>query len=237
VRNPMNPHQIRRVNLDPEAVDCIVFWSKNPEPMLDRLNILKDYTYYFQFTLNPYDSDIEAFLPPKKKIIKTFKKLSDKTSPVNVIWRYDPIFISDKYTLAYHTDKFSELARELKEHTEKIIFSFIDFYKKIGRNLRLAGIRIPSLEEKIIIAENFSRIASENGLFIDTCAENIDLSKYGINHARCIDDRLIAKITGYNLTIKKDKNQRHQCGCAGSIDIGEYNSCTNGCIYCYASRN
>ncbi|WP_461257862.1 DUF1848 domain-containing protein [Treponema sp. R80B11-R83G3] len=237
IRNPFNIRQISAINLDSEFVDCIVFWSKNPKPMIDNLNLLKDYKFYFQFTLTPYEPDIEARLPPKLEIIETFKKLSDIIGPQKVIWRYDPILINNKYSAAYHIDKFEKLAGVLKGYTEKVTISFIDFYKKIAENIKLLEITEISPEEKNIIAQNFSEIARNNNFSIDTCAENIDLSGYGITHARCIDDRLISKITGNNLQIEKDKNQRLECGCVKSIDIGEYNSCSNGCVYCYANHN
>jgi len=235
VRNPMNIRQVSIINLDPEVVDCIVFWSKNPKPMIDNLNLLKDYKFYFQFTLTPYEQDVEVKLPSKTEIIETFKKLSDMISPQKVIWRYDPILINKKYNIAYHIDKFEKLASVLKGYTEKVTFSFIDFYKKITENIKLLEITEISTEEKNIIAQSFSEIARNNNFLIDTCAEDIDLSKYGITHARCIDDRLISKITGKNLLFEKDKNQRLECGCVKSIDIGEYNSCSNGCVYCYAN--
>jgi len=237
VRNPFNTRQINVINLDPELIDCIVFWTKNPKPMIDNLDLLKDYKYYFQFTLTPYESDIEAKLPPKTEIIETFKKLSDIIGPQKVIWRYDPILISNKYNTAYHIDKFEKLVRVLKGYTEKVTISFMDFYKKITENIKLLGITEISTEEKNIIAQNISKIAKNNNFSIDTCAEDIDLSKYGIMHARCIDDRLILKISGNNLLVEKDKNQRLECGCVRSVDIGEYNSCSNGCVYCYANHN
>ncbi|MDR1325164.1 MAG: DUF1848 domain-containing protein [Treponema sp.] len=235
VRNPMNIHQISKISLEPDIVDCIVFWSKNPTPMLTKLQFLNEYTYYFQFTLNPYEKDIEARLPCKNEILETFKRLSDKISPQRVIWRYDPILLNNKYNISYHIDKFYEFSGKLKGYTEKVTFSFIDFYKKITENIKSVGIDEITNEEKNTIADNFSRIAKENNLLIDTCAEDIDLSKYNIAHAKCIDDRLITKIIGHNFIVKKDKNQRFECGCIGSIDIGEYNSCSNGCIYCYAN--
>jgi hypothetical protein len=203
--------------------------------MLDKLEYIKEYAYYFQFTLNPYGQDIEARLPCKNEILETFKKLSDTIGPQKVIWRYDPVLLNKKYTVSYHIDKFHKLAKILKGYTEKVTFSFIDFYKKIMENIKLIGIDEIINEQKYIIADNFSRAAAENNLLIDTCAEDIDLSKYNIAHAGCIDDRLIAKITGYNFAVEKDKNQRLECGCVRSIDIGEYNSCLNGCVYCYAN--
>jgi hypothetical protein len=235
VRNPMNIHQISKINLDKKVVDCIVFWTKNPKPLLDKLQLIKEYAYYFQFTLNPYDKDIEVGLPCKNEIIETFKRLSDIIGPQRIIWRYDPVLINQKYTISYHIDKFYEFAGKLKGYTEKVTFSFIDFYKKITENIKSIGISEITNDKKNLIADNFSRIAKEKNILIDTCAEDIDLSKYNIEHARCIDDRLITKIIGCNFIAEKDKNQRFECGCVGSIDIGEYNSCSNGCVYCYAN--
>jgi hypothetical protein len=233
----MNTHQISKINLEPDAVDCIVFWSKNPKPMFSRLQHIKEYAYYFQFTLNPYDADMEAALPSKRETLEAFKELSDIIGPQRVIWRYDPVLLNKKYTVAYHIDKFYEFANILKGYTGKAIFSFIDFYKKIAGNIKLFEIDEMTNEEKNIIADNFSRIAIESRLSIDACAEGVDLSKYNIARARCVDGRLIAKITGNAFIAKKDKNQRLECGCAGSVDIGEYNSCSNGCVYCYANYN
>jgi hypothetical protein len=235
VRNPMNIHQISKISLDPDSVDCIVFWSKNPKPMLAKLQYIQEYGYYFQFTLNPYHRDIEVRLPYKREILETFKKLSDLIGPQRVIWRYDPVLLNKTYTVSYHIDQFGEFAEKLSGYTEKVTFSFIDFYKKITENIRSVGIDAITNEEKNSIADNFSQIAKENNLSIDTCAEDIDLSKYHIAHARCIDDKLIEKIIGYPIIPEKNKNQRPACGCVGSIDIGEYNACLNNCVYCYAN--
>jgi hypothetical protein len=237
VRNPVNPGLVSKINLSPDVIDCIVFWSKNPKPMFNSLSAIKEYPYYFQFTLNPYDNDIEINLPSKKEIITVFKKLSDRIGPQKIIWRYDPILINNKYTIAYHIEKFNRSAYQLKGYTKKVIFSFIDFYKKISVNIKRANLKNPTVEEKNIIADNFSHAAKENSLVIETCAEDIDFSKYNIAHAKCIDDKLIERITGYTMSLEKDKNQRLVCSCVKSIDIGEYNSCLNNCIYCYANHN
>ena len=241
-RNPMNHNQIRKVDLDPGAVDCIVFWSKNPQPMLDKLGAFRDYTYYFQFTLNPYGEDIEPNLPDKKLIIETFKQLSGRTSPKKIIWRYDPVLINKKYTVQYHIEKFNSLALELGGYTEKVIFSFMDFYKKTSGKIKQNDIKSITDEEKKIIAAGFARAAGENKLAVYACAEGApphaeggDLSLYGIAPARCVDDRLISEITGRDFQVKKDKNQRPECNCAVSVDVGAYNTCPNACIYCYAN--
>ncbi len=131
VRNPMNAHQISRINLSPDVVDCIVFWTKNPEPMLDKLDRLKDYKYYFQFTLTGYGKDIEPFLPHKRdKMIPIFQQLSFMIGKEKVIWRYDPIIITDNYTEEYHVKAFREIAMKLNGYCNKVVISFVDTYTK-----------------------------------------------------------------------------------------------------------
>ena len=236
VRNPVNFHQVSRISLSPQVVDCIVFWSKNPEPMLGRLEKLRDYPFYFQFTLTPYGRDIEPGLPEKSKIVDTFRRLSEKIGPQRVIWRYDPILLQEKYPVSRHIECFGELARRLNGYTEKVTISFLDIYAGIAKSMERLGISAPNDGEKRTIARALSAIARENGMRMDTCAEEIDLSAYGIFHARCIDDRLIGRISGCWLDVEKDKNQRPACGCVSSIDIGAYASCPCGCVYCYANN-
>ncbi|MDR0451013.1 MAG: DUF1848 domain-containing protein [Treponema sp.] len=237
VRNPVNPLQIRRVALDPGGIDCIVFWTKNPGPMLPALGKLEDYHYYFQFTLNAYGEDVEPGLPRKEGVIDTFKALSEKLGPRRLIWRYDPILINESYTLPWHIEKFGETARALKGRAERVTLSFIDFYAKTARNTEGLKIREMSREEKAGIAGELSRIAGENGLSVSACAEDIDLSPWGIGRAKCIDDKLIERISGRPLDVKKDRSQRPACGCVSSADIGAYNTCPHGCRYCYANHS
>lgn len=236
VRNPMNPHQISQINLSPEVVDGIVFWTKNPSPMLDRLVELNDYMYYFQFTLNSYGVDVEENIPNKSKvIIPAFQRLSDSIGPDRVIWRYDPIFLSRLYTVDYHIRYFEELAKRLSPYTRKCTISFLDLYRNTEKNIAILAPDKFSVERQTQLAKTIAKIAHSYGLRIDTCAEEIDLSQYGIEHAKCIDDCLFSQLLQCPLEIKKDKNQRLGCGCAESVDIGAYNTCQNGCKYCYAN--
>jgi hypothetical protein len=236
VRNPMNIHQIGKISLSPDVVDGIVFWSKNPAPMLDRLDELQDYTYYFQFTLNPYGKDVEPNVPSKNDVvIPVFQKLSRRIGKEKVIWRYDPILLNKKYTIKYHLKYFDLLASKLADYTEKCTVSFLDYYKKTEKNTQPLNIVKPTFEQKVELMQRFSEIAKKYGLSIDTCAEDIDLDKFGIHHARCIDKERLERLGGYRLDIEKDKNQRAECGCVASIDIGAYNTCKNGCLYCYAN--
>lgn len=236
VRNPMNPRQVSRIGLSPEVVDCIIFWSKNPAPMLERLDELREYPFYFQFTLTGYGRDIEPGLPDKRKeVIGTFQKLSEKVGKERVVWRYDPILVNDRYTMEYHWKAFEEIAGCLKGYTEKVVISFVDFYAKTLRNTKDLYIKSLSREEMREIAEGMAQIAKSCGLVIETCAEQINLQDVGIRHGSCIDKKRIEKIAGCSLSVEKDKNQREACGCCESIDVGAYNTCRNGCRYCYAN--
>lgn len=238
VRNPINYYQVSRISLSSEVVDGIVFWTKNPEPMLKRLKELSNYTYYFQFTLNPYGLDIEPNVPNKStSVIPTFQKLSDMIGSQKVIWRYDPIVLSKKYTIDYHKEYFEKLAKKLAPYSRKCTFSFLDSYKSTLRNtkdLELLPITDDSMCE---IAQMLQEIASAYNLKLETCAEKIDLDYLGISHAHCIDQHIFESLTGNRLILEKDKNQRPECGCMASIDIGMYNTCSNGCKYCYANYN
>ncbi|MDL2238367.1 DUF1848 domain-containing protein [Christensenellaceae bacterium OttesenSCG-928-K19] len=238
VRNPVSYHQISRVSLLPDIVDCIVFWTKNPKPMLDRLDLLKDYDFYFQFALNPYANEIECSLPPKSlEIIDTFKALSDMIGPERVVWRYSPLLLSDKYTMEYHVEYFEKIAIRLCRYTKQCMLSFLDMYPKIKDRMEQRHIAVPTEGEKRYAAAHFSEIAKQNDIEVESCSEFLDLTDEGVLPGKCIDDRLIGRITGEQYNLKKDKNQRPQCGCVPSIDIGAYNTCTNGCLYCYANRD
>lgn len=235
VRNPMNSTQVRHVSLTQQDVDCIVFWTKDPAPMLDRLHLLKDYSYYFQFSLTPYDKDIEPNLPQKNEIIDSFLKLSDQIGKKRTIWRYDPILLSESLTIEYHIQHFEYLAKRLSSHTEKCMISFIDLYRHIQGKMANLSVKPPGESEMRAIAEKIAEIANDNNIKVETCAEKAELADLGIEHGKCIDDFLISELTGMSLKIEKDKNQRELCGCVSSIDIGEYNTCNHLCNYCYAN--
>jgi hypothetical protein len=204
--------------------------------MINKLENIKDYNYYFQFTLNSYGNDVEPNVPDKNDIIiPAFQYLSDKIGAEKVIWRYDPIFLSKKYTIDYHIEHFEKIVGRLKGYTHKCTISFIDLYKNTVNNIKdLDLIEMTDLDKRNL-ARELSQIAFSYGLKMDTCAEDIELGEYGITHAKCIDDRLIEHIMGYKFNVDKDKNQRKECKCVSSIDIGMYNTCTNGCKYCYAN--
>ena len=236
VRNPMNFHQVGKINLSPDKVDCIVFWTKNPIPMLDRLDELKDYMYYFQFTITPYEKDIETNLPSKDLLIQAFQKTSGKIGADRVIWRYDPILINEKYSIDYHIGIFHEMAEKLHKYTHKVIISFIDIsYRGVKGNIKELAMLDFLTDTKTELASKFAEIAKRLGLTIEACAVPLDLAEYGIGSAQCIDGKLISALIGRCCDTGKDKYQRRECGCASSIDVGMYNTCKNGCLYCYAN--
>lgn len=238
VRNPFNIHSISRIPLSPENVDTVVFWTKNSKPIhkyLDEIDEL-GYKYYFQYTITPYKKDLEEKVQDKKEIVETFKKLSEKIGSEKVILRYDPVILSDNYTIDFHKKAFARLCDLLAPYTKKIVFSFLDDYKKISKNIKQLNIKEISAEEMCIMAEYFADTAKKYNLKIESCAEQIDLGRFGINHGKCIDNELIEKITGYKLSVGRD-NQRNACGCIKCIDIGEYNTCMHKCLYCYANIN
>jgi len=241
VRNPMNHHQISRISLSPDVVDCIVFWTKNPIPMIERLNELHSHMYYFQFTVTSYGKDVEpGILSKSEEILFAFKRLSEFVGADRVIWRYDPILINEKYTVDYHIHAFKKIADTLHDATRRVTISFIDeAYRGVKSNIKELALSAFTEAMQIGLSARLAQIAHNNGLAIDTCAEGLDLRKYGVEHARCIDGELMSRIIGFPLTVDKDKTQRLECGCATSIDIGAYNTCKNGCRYCYAnySRN
>lgn len=238
VRNPMNYHQISKIKLTPDVVDCIVFWTKNPQPLLPHLDkIAQKYPFYFQYTLNAYENDMEPNLPDLEKKMETFKALSSKVGPERVLWRYDPILLSAKYNLDWHKEMFTKLATELAPYTNTCIFSFVDLYDKVVRNNKLTEIYSCGPDEVDILAKYFSETASKIGMKLKTCAEKVDLDKYGIEHSHCIDADLISSLVGYPIGGNKDKNQRIECGCLESVDIGQYDTCSHGCKYCYANFN
>ncbi len=237
-RNPMNPCQVSKISLSPEVVDGIVFWTKNPIPMLPRLPELSRYPYYFQFTLNAYGKDVEPNLPAKgQTLIPTFQALSRRIGKDRVVWRYDPIFFNQTYTFAYHCNYFEQLAQRLHAFTDQCTVSFMDSYRCTRQSMKPLAPQVISLPEKTALMGRFAAIAGSYGLRLATCAEALDLEKLGIAQSCCVDKARLEKIGGYPLTVAKDKNQRPACGCAASIDIGMYDTCQNGCLYCYASHS
>lgn len=204
---------------------------------MKRLEELKDYHYYFQFTLTGYGRDIEPNVPHKKeKMIPTFQRLSGKLGENRVVWRYDPIIFTEKYAKEYHVKAFAQIAEALNGYTRKCVVSFVDVYAKNRKNMNALHAYELKEDELKSFVRQLRKIAHGNGMEIAACAENMNLSDCGIAQNCCIDKDLIEEITGYRIKAGKDKNQRGACGCIESVEIGSYDTCRNGCKYCYANQ-
>ena len=238
VRNPMNAHQVSKVSLAPELVDCIVFWTKNPVPLMGRLDSFAAYPYYFQFTLTGYGHDVEPNIPNKNSVlIPAFKQLSEQIGAERVIWRYDPIVFTPKYTMEYHLHAISEIARLLEGRTEKCVISFVDGYAYNRKALAEMGNEDVRESQLLDFCKRLVETTHAHNMKVATCAEHVNLDSIGIEHNACIDARLIERITGRTMQVGKDKSQRVECGCFASVDVGSYNTCGAGCRYCYARRS
>jgi hypothetical protein len=235
VSNPYNRNQVSKVSLTPKDVDFFVFWTRYPKPILKYLDFLdkKGYKYYFMITLNNYPKEFEKYSPIKEKVIDSIKSLSDKISRDKVIWRYDPIIITDLTNESWHLKNFYEILSSIGNSISKIKISFVDIYRKNKKfieflerehNLKL----FPSKD----FFKNLSLIAREYKIKIETCSENVDLEGYNISKGVCIDPKILNIEKNY----AKDKNQRKECLCRESKDIGAYDTCIFGCRYCYASN-
>lgn len=235
VRNPYYPTQITKYLLNKGVVDCFIFCTKNPRPIFQYLDQFKEYPLYFFVTVTPYDSDIEPNVPQYKEVIKDIQYLSNKLGKHNVCLRYDPIFINDVYTIEKHIHYFDEMTSLLEGYIDECVISFIDLYEKTKRNFpHLKEVSIP---EQIQIACAFSKIGLSKKIKIKTCAESLDLSEYGISQEGCISQRVLETAINCELKSQKSKPLRKGCHCFVSKDIGEYNTCMHGCLYCYANED
>jgi hypothetical protein len=243
--NPFNPSQVLEVSLRPEDVDVIVFWSKDPEPMIGHLRELErmGFRYYFHFTLNGYPAFLEPGVPPIEQVVATFRRLSDAVSPDRVIWRYDPIVLTSVTDVSYHKRRFAELARALDGWTKRVVISLLDDYPSSRARLEHLvdhGIRVerPRSAGDPVTADllaTIAQLAAGSGMEISACAEAWDLEALGIRRGKCIDDEYIARVFGVRVPSRKDPGQRAECRCVVSRDIGVYGTCRHGCLYCYAS--
>lgn len=230
----------------------IVFWSKNPAPLLSHLFWLKERGIgcYIQYTLNDYESEgLEPNVPTLTQRIDTFRRLVDNLGIGGVVWRFDPLILTDRINIDTLLEKIAHIADALVGYTEKLVFSFADIesYKKVSRNLRQSGINYREWDKESMLefASRLSAMNRNNWNFrLATCAEHIDLSEYGIEHNQCIDPELISRLTpddavlqNFLYNAKTDSGQRKACGCILSKDIGAYNTCPHGCLYCYANTS
>ena len=237
VRNPFNPNQVSRVPLDPRTVDAIVFWTKNPAPILSRLEEIErlGYCYYFQFTITACDRSLEQNVPAKPELVATFRQLAKRIGPERVLWRYDPILFTSTLTPARHLRGFEQLAEQLQGSTRRCTISFLSLYAKCKRNLQ--GSKLVTLDEteKMNFVRQLAVLAEKYRIRLYACCDSFLHEQCEIEAAKCIDGRVLASILDQPLRSKKESGQRPGCGCVASIDIGAYNTCPHGCRYCYAN--
>lgn len=233
VRNPYNPSQITKYRLAPDVIDVMVFCTKNPSPMLDRLFLLSAFDTFWFVTITPYGKEIEPHVPPREQVIASFRQLSSAIGSSRISWRYDPVFITDKYSVHYHIEQFHQIAESLSEYTDQCVVSFIDLYEKTKQNFR--NIHSVTTKEQEILTDAFSKIAKENGLQIHLCCENANLVRENVDADGCMSKAVLEKALGCRLDVPKRKNARSECACLLGADIGAYNTCGHGCLYCYAN--
>lgn len=232
VRNPYNARQVSRVSLAPDAVDGLVFWTKNPLPLAGRLALFAPYPYYFQWTLTPYGRDIEPHLPEKPRLLAAFRELAERIGPLRLVWRYDPVLLSPAWTAARHEETFAAFCAALSGACDTCVVSFLDRYRHRDRWLRALSLRPPDAAEEEELLASFRRSAARYGFTLRACCEaGTDLPP-----AACIDAARLEAIAGVPFARLRDRNQRRDCACAASVDIGAYNTCPGGCVYCYAVR-
>ncbi|MDL2266377.1 DUF1848 domain-containing protein [Desulfovibrio sp. OttesenSCG-928-G15] len=234
VPNPWNPQQVGLVRLSPDHVDCIMFWTKNPEAMLDSLDRLDalGYRYYFSFTITPYGRDIEKGLPPKERVMDTFLRLADRLGPERVDWRFDPVMVTQAYPAQWHLERFEQMCARLRGATGRCIMNFIKSYRHIASRVRV-------MDDGLIreTALGLAGVAAAHGISLYNCTEQWDLREQGIGCSSCIDQSKVEALTGYPITARKDPGQPAVCNCIESIDIGMYSTCPHGCTYCYATKS
>jgi len=246
VPNPLNYNQLSYVSLKTEDVDAIVFWSKNPAPMLVHLDELdgRGFRYYFQFSLNNYPRVLEPHVASLEQRIHTFRKIANRLGPRSVVWRYDPIIVSNRTEPEFHLENFSKIAAALRGFTYRVMVSLVDYYKKTDRRLsklETEGFKFDkeAVNSRIVwdLLEGLAEIARNNEIEIFTCAEERDFSEAGVPAGRCIDGELMRELWSLQGHTKKDPTQRAACLCVVSKDIGMNDTCVHGCPYCYSTRN
>ena len=239
VRNPMNRAQVSRVALDAGVVDCVAFWTKDPAPLLAqarRLERVVSAPYFVQFTLNAYGADVEAGLPRKTVLIETFCDLARALGSERVVWRYSPILLGGadgRYTEEHHLRYFETFARKLEGFTHSCRLSFLDAYPKIAPRLEALGLAGVPDARKASLALRLAEIASAHGMETGGCGD-MAFVQAGLAGAGCIDAALVARVAGVEAR-SGSPSAPGTCCCAPSVDVGTYDTCANGCVYCYAN--
>lgn len=234
-RNPMFPNKVSRYELSPDKVDCVVFCSKNYKPILSNLHEITDrFHTYFHYTITAYGKDIEPGVPDISESMQTLIALSEQVGKERVSWRYDPVLLTKHYTIETHLLTFEKMAKILAPHIDRCIFSFVEMYKKLEANM--PELILMTGQHKDILARGLGEIAKKYGIYLQTCGTNGDYSRYGIHPSGCMTLDILGKANGIQFKNLKHKGMRQGCHCIESRDIGAYDTCMNGCKYCYANK-
>ena len=235
-RNPLFLNKVTKYELNPEVVDCVIFCSKNYEPMLERLHEITDrFNTYFYYTITAYGKDIEPNVPSIEDSIETLIKLSEIVGAKRIAWRYDPILLTEKYTKNRHYETFDYMSEKLSPYIDRCIFSFVEMYKKLKTNMPEIILLTP--EDKDEIAKNIGLIAKKNKILLQTCATLENYEKYNIIQSGCITAEILGTANGVTFSNIKHSGNRKGCRCMENRNIGDYDTCPNGCKYCYANQN
>ncbi len=235
VRNPYNPVQVSRYRLSPDTVDVVGFCSKNPAPFFPYMKSIKNYGQYWYVTITPYGKDIEPAVPDKHKILEDFIILSQMVGLDRIGWRYDPIFVNDRYTVDYHLKAFEQMATKLDGYTNTVVISFIDLYEKVKRNF--PEVTAVTRQDKHFLGKEIIAIAKTHNMTVRPCGEGDFLAQYGADCSGCMTIAMYERAIGKRLTVPAKKPARSQCACYLSGDIGAYDSCGHLCRYCYANND
>ena len=234
-RNPFARENVYKLSLKSEDVDCLLFCSKNYQPILKHIgDIDEKYNILCNYTITAYGKDIEPKVPSINQSIKTLERLSDIVGSNKILWRYDPILLTEKYTVEKHLETFEYLAEKISPLVYRCIFSFVDMYKKVEENMPEI---IPFTDEdKVKLLKGIGEISKKYNLYTQTCATNESYERYGIHAAGCTTREILEQ--AHNVVYKNVKGTgiRENCQCIPSRDIGAYNSCLSECKYCYANR-
>jgi len=244
VPNPFNRSQVSQIDLSPDAVDCIVFWTRNPHPLMAHLDEIDrmGYRYYFQFTILDNPRLLDPHVPPLEAALNAARQLAGRIDPGRIIWRYDPIVLSSITGVDFHARAYGHIARALEGCAKRSVISIMDRYPKVEGRLRALekqGVQLmdPARTEEAVIevVPTLAGIAAKHGMRIQSCADDLGMAACGVEPGKCVDDALILDEFGIRVSPRKDPVQRTACRCVVSRDIGMYDSCPHGCVYCYAA--
>lgn len=231
-RNPFHPDVVNRIDLNPRTIDVVEFCSKNYRPILSRLHeITERFNCHFHYTITAYDKDIEPNVPGIDESVETLRDLSAQVGKEKIIWRYDPVLLTGKYTIERHLATFDYMARRIAPYVSRCLFSFVVWYKK----LHLPELQPISGRQKELIAKGLGEMAAKHHLYIQTCGTKESYEQYGIHHSGCMTRAVYEHSLGLHFKKVAERGNRPGCRCMESRGLGDYNTCLNGCRYCYAN--